>query len=56
MMLLMPIVIVVAMSMMGSGFMDALFTTFAGHAAATVALVIFGISYVLASKASNIKI
>ena len=56
MMLLMPIVIVVAMSFMGTGFLDALFTTFAGHLAATVSLVIFGISYMLAVKSSNIKI
>ncbi len=56
MMLMMPIVIVVAMSFMGSGFMDALFTTLAGHLAATVALVFFGISYALATKASDIKI
>ncbi|MCM1218153.1 MAG: hypothetical protein NC331_16015 [Lachnospiraceae bacterium] len=56
MMLVMPIVIVAAMSMMGTGFVDALFTTFAGHAAATVALVFFGISYVLATKASDIKV
>lgn len=56
MMLLMPVVIVVAMSLMGTGFMDALFTTFAGHAAATVALAFFGISYVLAIKSSDIKV
>ena len=56
MMLMMPIVIVVAMSFMGSGFMDALFTTLAGHLAATVALLFFGISYALATKASDIKI
>lgn len=56
MMLLMPIVIVVAMSFMGSGFMDALFTTLAGHLAATVALAFFGISYALAAKASDIKV
>ena len=56
MMLLMPVLIVVAMSMMGSGFMDALFTTFAGHVAATVALAFFGISYGLAVKASDVKV
>lgn len=56
MMLVMPIVIVVAMSAMGSGLMEALFTTAAGHFAATVSLIIFGVSYVLASKAGNIEI
>ncbi len=56
MMLVMPVVVVLAMSLMGSGLLDALFTTFAGHAAATVALVIFGVSYSMAVKASNIKV
>ena len=55
-MLVMPIVIVVAMSGMGGGMMDALFTTPAGHLAATAALVIFGISYVLAIKNSDIEV
>ena len=56
MMLVMPVVIVVAMSCMGGGLLDALFTTMAGHAAATVALLIFALSYVLALKASDIKV
>lgn len=56
MMLILPIVIVVAMSAMGGGLMDALFTTAAGHAAATVALILFGISYAIAVKASDIKV
>lgn len=56
MMLIMPIVIVVAMSMMGKGLMDALFTTTVGHLAATVALVMFMVSYVIAVKASDIKV
>ena len=56
MMLVMPIVIVVAMSMMGKGLMDALFTTTVGHLAATVALVMFMVSYVIAVKASDIKV
>ena len=55
-MLVMPIIIVVAMSAMGGGLLDALFTTNVGHVAATVALIIFGISYVLASKASDIEV
>ena len=56
MMLVMPIVIVVAMSAMGGGLMDALFNTMLGHIVATVALIIFGVSYYIAVKASNIKV
>lgn len=56
MMLVMPIVIVIAMSAMGGGLLEALFTTATGHLAATVALIIFGISYVLASKAGDIEV
>lgn len=55
-MLIMPIVIVVAMSSMGSGLMDSLFTTTVGHLSATVALIIFGISYILAVRGSNIEV
>lgn len=55
-MLIMPVIIVVAMSAMGSGLLDALFTTRVGHVAATVALVIFAVSYVIAVKASDIKV
>jgi tight adherence protein B len=55
-MLIMPIVIVVAMSSMGSGLMDSLFTTMVGHLSATVALIIFGISYILAVRGSNIEV
>ena len=56
MMLVMPILIVVVMSGMGGGLMDALFTTAAGHLAATVALIIFGLSFVLAVKSSEIEV
>lgn len=55
-MLIMPIVIVVAMSSMGGGLMDALFNTMVGHLCATVALIIFGISYVLAVRSSDIQV
>lgn len=54
-MLIMPIVIVVAMSGMGGGLMETLFTTAVGHLCATVALIIFGISYVLAVRSSDIE-
>lgn len=56
MMLVMPVVIVVTMSAMGGGLLDALFTTAAGHAAATVSLIIFAVSYVLALKVSKIEV
>lgn len=55
-MLIMPIVIVVAMSSMGGGLLESLFTTMVGHFCATVALIIFGISYVLAVKSSRIEV
>lgn len=55
-MLIMPIVIVAAMSSMGGGLLDSLFTTTVGHVCATVSLVIFGLSYVLAVNGSNIEV
>lgn len=55
-MLIMPIVIVIAMSGMGGGLLDSLFTTMVGHLCATVALIIFGISYVLAVRATDINV
>lgn len=55
-MLIMPIVIVVAMSGMGGGLMDALFNTMVGHLTATVALAIFALSFVLAIKSSDIEV
>lgn len=55
-MLIMPIIIVIAMSSMGSGLTESLFNTWVGHVAATIALIIFGLSYVLAVKSSNIEV
>lgn len=55
-MLVMPIVIVVAMSGMGGGLMDALFTTMIGHLVATVALVLFVISFVVSIKLTDISV
>lgn len=55
-MLIMPVVIVIAMSMMGGGLLDKLFTSVVGHVAATVALVIFVLSYVIAVKVSRIEV
>lgn len=56
MMLIMPIIMVVAMSAMGGELLESLFTTSAGHLAATAALVIFGISFALAVKSSDIEV
>ncbi len=56
MMLVMPVVIVIAMSAMGGGLLDALFTTAAGHMAATVALLIFALSFFMAVKCSDIEV
>lgn len=56
MMLVMPLVIVIAMSTMGSGFLDALFTTAIGRVAATVGVLTLGSSYVLATRAVDIEI
>lgn len=55
-MLIMPVIIVAAMSCMGGGLLESLFTTAVGHVSATVALIIFGISYALAVKGSNIEV
>lgn len=55
-MLLMPIIIVIFMSAMGSGFMDSLFTTTVGHIVATVALALFAASFAIAVKATKIKV
>lgn len=56
MMIVMPIVIVVAMSAMGAGLMDALFKTMVGHIAATVSIVIFAASYIYALRVSDVKV
>jgi tight adherence protein B len=56
MMVVMPIVIVVAMSGMGGGIMDGLFESMVGHLVATLSLVIFVASYIYALKVSDIKL
>ena len=55
-MLVMPIVIVVMLSTLGGGFMDALFTTAVGHIVATVALILFAISFYIAIKGTDITV
>ena len=55
-MLIMPVIIVIAMSAMGSALTESLFETMMGHVAATIALLIFGLSYVIAVKSNNIEV
>ena len=55
-MLFMPVVIVVAMSLMGSGLLDVLFLTTLGHVIATVALIIFAVSFYLMVKATDVEV
>lgn len=55
-MLILPLILVVAMSVMGSGFLDSLFTTLAGRAAATVGVVCTFVSYIMATKATEIEV
>ena len=56
MMLILPIVIVLAMSFMGGDLLSALFETREGHLAATIALICFALSYVISSKLSDIDV
>ena len=55
-MLVLPLVLVVVMSVMGSGFLDSLFTTALGRGAATVGVICTFVSYVLASRAAEIQV
>ena len=56
MMLILPLVLVILMSVIGSGFLDALFTTAAGRISATVGVVCTFASYVIAVRATEISI
>lgn len=55
-MLFLPMVIVLAMTSMGGGLMDSLFTTVTGRVAATFGVVCTFAAYVIASKATEIEI
>ena len=55
-MLVLPLIIIIAMSAMGSGFLDALFTTAIGRVAATFGLACTFVSYVLSGKATDIEV
>ena len=56
MMLVLPLILVAAMSTMGSGFLDALFTTAIGRASATVGVICTFVSYVIAVRAAEIEV
>lgn len=56
MMLVLPVIIVLAMSAMGGELMESLFTTSTGHLAATAALALFAVSYIIATKVSKIDV
>lgn len=56
MMLILPLILVIVMSTMGAGLMDALFTTFIGRLAATFGVVCTFASYVIATKATEIDV
>lgn len=56
MMLILPLVLVVVMSAMGSGFLDSLFTTVIGRGAATVGVICTFVSYVIATRAAEIEV
>ena len=56
MMLVLPLLIIISMSVMGSGFLDSLFTTFSGRIAATIGLVFTIISFLIAVKVTDIDV
>lgn len=56
MMLVLPVLIVIVMSFLGGGFMDALFTTAMGRIAATIGLACTIVSYILAGRATDVKV
>ncbi|WP_195986089.1 type II secretion system F family protein [Clostridium sp. D33t1_170424_F3] len=55
-MLFMPLVILLVIGYAGAGFMDALYTTPLGRLVATVGLVVFIVSFIMARKFSNIEL
>ncbi len=56
MMLVLPLVLVAVMSIMGSGFLDGLFTTLVGRVCATVGVICTFVSYVIAVRATEIEV
>ena len=56
MMLVLPLVLILVMSAMGSGFLDALFTTATGRVSATFGVICTFASYVIATRATEIEV
>ena len=56
MMLVLPLVLIVVMSSMGSDFLGSLFTTAIGRLAATVGVICTFVSYVIAVRATEIEV
>ena len=56
MMLVLPLVLIIVMSAMGSGFLDSLFTTLVGRVSATFGVVCTFASYVIATRVTEIEV
>lgn len=56
MMLILPLILIVVMSSMGSGFLESLFTTTVGRVSATVGILCTFVSYVIAARAAEIDV
>ena len=56
MMLVLPLVLIVVMSSMGSDFLGSLFTTAIGRLAATVGVICTFVSYIIAVRATEIEV
>lgn len=55
-MLVMPVVVTLAMSMMGGGISDNLYNSLEGNIIATIAIIIFIISFILSQRFTEIKV
>ena len=55
-MLILPLVLILVMTSMGSGLMDSLFTTLTGRLAATFGVICTFASYVIAVRATEIEV
>lgn len=55
-MMVLPVIMVLFLTMTSGDYMEPVFTTYAGRAAMTVAIVIFGVSYFIGSKVMEINV
>ena len=55
-MLVMPLVILAVVGYAGAGFMDAIYTTVVGRIVATIGLIVFIVSFVMAQKFSDVEV